>query len=152
MAPWALLSAYECSQVLTIAHKCSQCIGTMFNGAEECSLVLMGAHETPLTLMIIAPWTLLSTNEPSWSPLSAQLIGSHDQSSAHALLSMVPWHSEQFWALMSTQDHCWCHGNFLLTDPLGSKMHLIAYECSRLLLSTHDCSSACLKNKWNVDF
>ena len=101
-------SDLECSWVLTSAQECSLCHRTMLKSVfdwpwlpmstEECSLVLMNAPEQPSTFIIMAPWTLRRTNEHS-----SVLMGSHGRS--YAPLSMVPWHSEHSWALVSTHEH-----------------------------------------------
>ena len=108
MAPWVLLCAHEWLWVLKSAQECSLCHGTMLKGAydrpwlpmstEECSLVLVRVHGAMIMNVDGCPGAFMSTNEHS-----SVLIGSHGQS--NTLLSMVPWHSEHPWALVSTHEH-----------------------------------------------
>ena len=147
------MSALECSWVIISAQECSLCHGTMLKGAydrpwlpistEECSLVLLRVHGAMIMNVDGCSGAFMSTNEHS-----SVLIGSHGQS--NTLLSMVPWHSEHSWALVSTHEH----SRSLLVPwqlSLCPKMLLSIHECSRLLLCAHDCSSAWLKVTRNVN-
>ena len=136
-----LMNAEECSQVLTSAHRASAPCSIVLMRTNECSLVLlvlMSTHEQPSTLMIMAPWTHISTIKRSWALFNAHKHYWAWGQSRWALVSTCE-HSS---ALMRTHEHSrvliapWQH---TLNWSLESKN---APECSRLLLIAHDCLGA----------
>ena len=101
------MSALVCSWVIMSAQECSLCHGTMLKSAydwpwlpmstEECSLVLLRVHGAMIMSVDGCSGALMSTNEHS-----SVLKGSHGL--LYALLSMLPWHSEHTWVLVSTHE------------------------------------------------
>ena len=90
---WVLMNAEECSQVLTSAHHASAPCSIVLMRTNECSLVLlvlMSTHEQPSTLMIMAPWTHISTIKRSW-----------------ALFSAHKHYWAWGWCTVSTRQHLW---------------------------------------------
>ena len=146
---WVLKSAEECSQVLTSAHRASAPFSIVLMSFEECSWPLNSAY--------VSSWRhdhecwrlLMNTHEHSWA--------------LQALISTLQY--SYYWAwcqcTVSTRQHLVSIRQHSLPlksahSTMATYFQLIlsvqnAHECSRLLLSAHDCSSTWLKNTWNVN-
>ena len=139
-------SDLECSWVLTSAQECSLCHGIMLKGAydrpwlpmstEECSLVLlvlMSAHEQPSTLMIMAPWTHISTIKRSWALFSAH---KHYWAWGRCTVST----RQHLWTFFSTHEDSWALKSAHSTMATYSQLILRVQKCFWVLKTTPKCS------------
>ena len=107
------------------------------------------------------PWLMYGTNDQPW-----------------ALMIMVPWCHEHYWAALSSHEHSWAwhfgtlsaykhswawyhgalstyenswhHFTILMSTSEYFRVLQSTSECSWMLMSAHECSSTWLNNYWKM--
>ena len=133
---WVLMSADKCSQALTSAHRESATCSIVLMSTEECSLVLlvlMIAHEQPSTLMIMAPWTHISTIKRSWA-----LFNAHKHYWAWGRCTVST--RQHLWTFFSTHEDSWALKSAHSTMATYSQLILRVQKCSWVLKTAPKCS------------
>ena len=130
------MNAEECSQVLTSAHRASAPCSIVLMRTNECSLVLlvlMSTHEQPSTLMIMAPWTHISTIKRSWALFSAH---KHYWAWGRCTVST----RQHLWTFFSTHEDSWALKSAHSTMATYSQLILRVQKCSWVLKTAPKCS------------